>query len=613
MPPVAAAIGTAATAVGASLGVAVGAPLAGTGFLASLSAGSVFAQAFTQVAVGVALSAISRALAPTPGRAVAGVKTSVQFGDDAPASIVLGRFATAGDLVYANSCGDRNEYHCLVVELSDLPAKLRRVMVNGAWVSLGSTEDPTYGRPVLEYRSEGKDYLWIRFHDGTQTAADAGLVSTFHGDDHRPYTAAMVGRGIAYAVIWARFNPKVHNGLPECLFELDGARLYDPRRDSSVGGSGPQRWADQESWSALGDPANDNPIVQVYNLWLGLRDPVTDAPLWGGRGDILQSDLPTDSWFAAMTECDALASGDGGDEAQYRAGLELLLTEDAEPAAAAEELLKACQGQIACVAGQWLIKAGPTTASVWAFSDDDVIVTAPEDFDPFPGLDGVFNAVAATYPEPEDGWQPKDAPKRYRSTYRAADGGRLQVAALQFPGVPYRSQVQRLMKSALEDQRRFRRHTLVLPPEARALAPLDVVEWTSARNGYDAKQFAIDLVEDLPNGCVAVSLREVDAADYDFDAPTSCRPRSASPAGRRGCPGRRASRSPASRSPMPRDRPRSGDQARLEPRRPGQRRALEIPPLRRGRGRPADRRRRLRRRGPRSLRGRGVRRASRSR
>ena len=164
------------------------------------------------------------------------MKTSVQFGDDAPASIVLGRFATAGDLVYANSCGDRNEYHCLVVELSDLPAKLRRVMVNGAWVSLGSTEDPTYGRPVLEYRSEGKDYLWIRYHDGTQTAADAGLVSTFHGDDHRPYTSAMVGRGIAYAVIWARFNPKVHNGLPECLFELDGARLYDPRRDSRSAG-----------------------------------------------------------------------------------------------------------------------------------------------------------------------------------------------------------------------------------------------------------------------------------------------------------------------------------------------------------------------------------------
>ena len=73
------------------------------------------------------------------------------------------------------------------------------------------------------------------------------------------------------------------------------------------------------------------------------------------------------------------------------------------------------------------------------------------------------------------------------------------------------------MKSALEDQRRFRRHTLVLPPEARALAPLDVVEWTSARNGYEDKQFQIDMIEDLPSGCVGVSLREIDPGDYDFD------------------------------------------------------------------------------------------------
>ena len=277
---------------------------------------------------------------------------------------------------------------------------------------------------------------------------------------------------------------------------------------------------------------------------------MTDAPLWGGRGDILQSDLPTASWFAAMTECDALASGDGGDEAQYRAGLELLLAEDAEPAAAAEELLKACQGQIACVAGQWLIKAGPTTASVWAFSDDDVIVTAPEDFDPFPGLDGVFNAVAATYPEPEDGWQPKDAPKRYRPSYRAADGGRLQAAALQFPAVPYRSQVQRLMKSGA-------RGSAPLPPAHAGAAARGPGAGAARRGRMDerAQRLRRQAVRDRPGRGSAQRLRRGLLARGRSRRlrlrrrATSCRPRSASPAGRRGCPGRRASPSPASRSP----------------------------------------------------------------
>ena len=53
-------------------------------------------------------------------------------------------------------------------------------------------------------------------------------------------------------------------------------RLYDPRRDSTVGGSGAQRWSDPSSWTPFGGGANDNPVVQIYNLMLGLRDPVTE-------------------------------------------------------------------------------------------------------------------------------------------------------------------------------------------------------------------------------------------------------------------------------------------------------------------------------------------------
>ena len=169
------------------------------------------------------------------------------------------------------------------------------------------------------------------------------------------------------------------------------------------------------------------------------------------------------------------------------------------------------------MAGSWIVQAGAAAPAVYAFSDDDLIVTSPEDFEPFPGLEQAFNGVTGTYSEPEDAWQSKEAPKRFSAGYLAEDGRR-QVADLAFPAVNHRSQVQRLMASALKDSRRFRRHTVVLPPEARALGPLDVVAWTSLRNGYADKLFAIDLVEDLPSGCVAVSLREIDPGDYDFAA-----------------------------------------------------------------------------------------------
>ena len=111
--------------------------------------------------------------------------------------------------------------------------------------------------------------------------------------------------------------------MPECLVELDGARLYDPRRDSSIGGAGPQRWNNPATWSGFGDPANENPVVQIYNIMLGLRDPITGGHLWGGT-DIAQRDLPAASWFAAMNECDRGVPGEGGvEERQYRSGIEM--------------------------------------------------------------------------------------------------------------------------------------------------------------------------------------------------------------------------------------------------------------------------------------------------
>src|SRR5918992_921934 len=523
MPPVAFAISTAVASIGTALGItAVGMPLAGTHFLANLVGAQMLAsfavKAFVQIATGVALSALARALGPKPKGMVAGVRTSVQFGESAPSNIILGRYATAGDLAYAGSHGKNdgtpNAYYTMVLELADHPATLSRVLVNGAWCSLSATAHEHYGYAVTDYREDGKDYLWVKFYDGTQTAADPGLIAHYGDDGARPYRSDMIGRGISYAIVTALYNPKIHRGVPEVLFELDGMRLYDPRKDTTVGGNGPQRLNDRSSWTAAGGLANSNPAVQAYNILLGLRDPITDEQLWGGG--VAQADLPLADWFAAMNECDANADGDAGIERQYVSGVEILLEDQLEPADILEEIGKGAQAQFAEAAGKWTMRPGPPGAAVFAFSDDDVIITSDEELDPFPSLDEVFNGITARYPEPEDGWADKEAPQRLNAAYRAQDGGRLSIANVSYPTVSSRAQVQRLMASALKDQRRFRRHPVVLPPEARALGPLDVVEWTSARHGYIDKQFAIDLAEDLPSGCVALSLREVDPADYDF-------------------------------------------------------------------------------------------------
>lgn len=514
MPPVGAAIGAAATALAGAF--AVGAPIAGTNLMATTYAAAALKAAagvaLKQLAVGVALTALSAAMAPkSPGvKAASGLKLSAELGEDAPGSFIVGRTATAGDLVFHGSHGgggkDHRENYVQVFELSDLPVtRLRRVFVNGEWAALGETETER-GFPVEGYRVKGKDRLWVKFYDGTQTEADPELLARFAPPYKQPWSSDMVGRGIAYAIVTANYHEEVHRQRPEVVFELDGIPLYDPRRDSTAGGSGTQRLSDPSTWVFTA-----NPEVIKYNILLGIRDPLTGVFLWGGQG-IGQRDLPASNWFAAMNECDREIDG----EPQYRAGLEVRINE--EPASVIEEMNKADMGDIAEQAGVWTTRAGPPGLPVFGFTDDDIIVTSPEDYDPFPGLDGAYNGVRAKFPDPSSGWRMKDLPARDNAGFLAADGGRLNTADVTYAAVWRGSQGQRLMASALKGARRMRSHVLVLPPEARPLGLLDTVSWTSPRNGYDAKQFEVAGIEDQADGCTALVLREVDPEDYDFGA-----------------------------------------------------------------------------------------------
>lgn len=90
--------------------------------------------------------------------------------------------------------------------------------------------------------------IWLRYYDGTQTTADsylqaiAGPGTAWDEGSKRPWGADMVGVDTCYAVITFRFWRNVFPGLPRCRFVMSGVPLYDPRKDSSVGGDGPQRW-----------------------------------------------------------------------------------------------------------------------------------------------------------------------------------------------------------------------------------------------------------------------------------------------------------------------------------------------------------------------------------
>jgi len=495
----------------------IGAAIAGfiglTGTLASVVAAGI------NLAVGLGLNYLSQTLfGKKPQQGVGGMSGKLQSGGAVPRSFILGRAMTAGKLVYAGTWGEidntPNAYLSMVIALSDLPVKgLAEIWVGGEKVTWDPNAAPGgIGIAIPEYRNDDKNHLMVRFYDGRQTAADTLMVEKFAGSAH-PYLPTRVGKGVAYVVMTARLNDKLWSGLPQYKFVVDGIALYDWRADSSAGGDGPQRWTDPTTWA--GSP--DNPIVQAYNIVRGLR---YDGKWFFGGQTVAAAQLPLSVWTAAANECDeTVATIGAGTEKQFRAAGEITL--EALPADVLAELMKACNGRLAEVGGIYKPHVGAAGSAIFAFTDADILTSDKQSLEPFPSLDQAVNAVTAKYTEPSEGWRPdKDAPPLYSLTLEADDGGRRQAVDVDYALVFSGTQVQRLMRAARDESRRFRRHNLPMPPYCSIYEPNDFVSWSSDRNRYANKLWRVDAVQDLPNLNSGWTLTEVDPSDYNPGALT---------------------------------------------------------------------------------------------
>ncbi|WFU07636.1 phage tail protein [Rhizobium sp. CB3090] len=470
------------------------------------------------VAINIGLSLVEKALAKKDQPQQAGAKLEISMGDDHPMSFIIGSYATAGRRKYAGSWGEDgktpNAYFTDVIEVGNLPNYAGERGLTSVWIDDQQVgvlwEEPHpdgRGFPVLQYRVKGKDYLWIKFLDGTQSSADAFLTAKFGANPDRPWKPTMVGLGCQVVILTARYNTDLFSGIPAGLYQPHPVPLYDIRKDSSVGGNGTHRWDSPASW----EPTS-NPAVMIYNLARGVYR--GSEWVYGGQ-NIAAFCLPAANWMAAANACDASVTLDNGSsEPAFRAGYEVQC--DQQPLDVISELLKGCNGRMAEVGGIFKVLISTPGGAVYSFSDDDIIVTEEQDFQPFPSLSDTYNAIEATYPEPSEKWATKDAPGRYNADLEAQDGNRRLPAQIQLPAVPFANQVQRVGLAMIQDYRRFRVHQISLPPDAYPLEPNDVVSWTSARNGYDEKKFLVVKVEPQPNFLIVVTLKEVDPADYDW-------------------------------------------------------------------------------------------------
>lgn len=569
----------------------IGAALFGAGtFLATATA------LVLKTAVSLGLNLLAQAVAGKQKQQTSfPINGKIQGGGDAPRSFILGRYATAGSLVYVNSWGKDgdtdNAYCTYVIALSDLPIKqVDEIWVNGEKSSLDMTELVTsagdgnalgqlilgqfndafrkaqdtleglfkvdfvvplnplemvdwlstritalggtpiinpllggvgndntgMGLPVPAYKKGGADHLWVKIYNGEQTEADPFLMTKV-SSVARPWGSDRIGKGVAYAIVTVRNQKNMFSGFPEFKFVVDGTRLYDPSKDTTVGGDGPQRIDDKSTWGGDGDYF---PAVQAYNLLRGLK---YGTEWFYGLQGVSPRRLPVDNWIAQIAKCRSSFDSFDGAEFSYRSGGEIQV--DAQGAAALEALNSACQGRIAEVGGVYTMHMGEPDTASFSFTDDDIISTEEQSFTPFFGLADTINGINATYPSPDDGWNVVTAPPLHRTDLEALHGQRRLMADVELNFVPYKEQVQRLMRFALNEGQRARRHTFVLPPKFWPYAvPGATCVWTSERNGYVSKMFRVDGVIDKANLDIVVDLTEIDPSDYDWDTDSDYEP-----------------------------------------------------------------------------------------
>lgn len=463
------------------------------------------------VGIGLAFGTayLARKISPQSGSGSSprGMQLSLSYDINGPRQIPFGLVASAGSLIYHNPYGPNgNDYVQMVFRWGDVPCtSLEQVYVNGKLVTLGShvaTSDVS-GFPVNEFAGA----MWIEPHlgDWTQTA-DADLVAKATGGT---YSSNNRGRGVCYIRVTLKYDPTAYaQGFPKFLFVFKGAKLYDPRKDTTVGGSGSHRWGTESTYEWT-----DNAAVVLYNY---LRGVYVNGTLVGGM-NAPSTSLPVDNWSAAANACDeTVALKGGGSENRY--DVDAVVNVDAEFGSVVRDMLAAMAGSLVDSGGILKLYPGVSQTSVLTITDSDIIDTAPVTLSPKLSRSSLVNAVFGSFTHPSQVYQTAALPPRISSSDQTTDGGALLTQNYGLPYVTSGTQGQRVLE-ILRRRGRFQNDIAFTMRAGGAM--LEAGDWitlTSSRYGFSNTTFEVvqaSLNRDLT---ISIELREIAASIFSWTA-----------------------------------------------------------------------------------------------
>lgn len=475
-------------------------------FIAGLSTGITSA-----VAAAALLSTGAYLLtAKKPPKIGANLSSSLSVSADplAARSIAIGQVAIAGQLLYREgSTGEPDKPQDLlaVFALAGYPVDSlvsfwlngRNITADGIGVDGAVTGGPFAGK------------LWVYFRNGTETSdafpALAQASALGWGAKTRRLT------GIPAIAIKAKVD-EAFEGRLEPLSIVKGARLYDPRLDSTAGGVGLHRFSDPATWEW-----SENPKLAEL---LYLRGGFINGVRVFGMG-VAQADIDLDSFASEANVCEEQVSVKAGGTID-RYTCNGVLFPDNSHRDNLERLASASGGAPFVSAGVWKTESAIWRVTAATMTEADMIGVPSRmrvAADPSDRLD----VLRASFVNTVDN-KVADAPE-YRVGALVSDE-RSESTVFQFTN-DHRI-AQRLMKIMYYRANAVRQIEGTWKIGAAALEPGDIVVQTFARYGFNAQTFRvgawslapIDDARGIPGIGVQMVLSEDRPAWYDWNAAT---------------------------------------------------------------------------------------------
>jgi hypothetical protein len=228
------------------------------------------------------------------------------------------------------------------------------VSVAGSTVTIsGGTAGATCS--ILWQTTVGQSFARIRTYNGTATQnVGADLDAEYPGK----ITATDEFAGIALAVVDLFYDPDIFpQGIPNVSARIRGAKVYDPRADSTQpGGSGSQRLATPSTWVW-----SENSALHAYHYARhanGWAVPAAEIRMADVMAAADACDVSTDFTLRAADDSTSTVT-----MPRYRCGI--VIPTDADPQAMMAEIMESMAGRHGWAGGTWRMRAGMMKTPVW--------------------------------------------------------------------------------------------------------------------------------------------------------------------------------------------------------------------------------------------------------